>query len=148
MRSPEEKLIRRGKWKRLSFINQFKIEFLLPFTGCRNVLKKMLERPQSVSWIVILFYHSLHYLLENLDYQNFLGSAVLLAANLLALFEEVIWVTASANLLTCYIWHLECSYWWVSIEEVKVFCKTSVKALNIALLLLMISPAAREFGVV
>ena len=29
--------------KRLSFINQFKIEFLLPFTGCRKVLGKMPE---------------------------------------------------------------------------------------------------------
>ena len=29
--------------KKLSFITQFKIEFLLPFTGCRKVLKKMPE---------------------------------------------------------------------------------------------------------
>ena len=36
-----EKLTRRAKWKRLSFITQFKIEFLLPFTGCRKVLGKM-----------------------------------------------------------------------------------------------------------
>ena len=28
--------------KRLSFITQFKIEFFLLFTGCRNVLGKML----------------------------------------------------------------------------------------------------------
>ena len=27
--------------KRLSLITQFKIEFLLPFTGCRKVLRKM-----------------------------------------------------------------------------------------------------------
>ena len=27
--------------KRLSFITQFRIEFLLPFTGCRKVLQKM-----------------------------------------------------------------------------------------------------------
>ena len=27
--------------KRLSFITQFKIEFILPFTGCRKVLGKM-----------------------------------------------------------------------------------------------------------
>ena len=27
--------------KRLSFITQFKIEFLLPFTSCRKVLGKM-----------------------------------------------------------------------------------------------------------
>ena len=26
---------------RLSFITQFKIEFLLPFTGCRKMLRKM-----------------------------------------------------------------------------------------------------------
>ena len=32
--------------KRLSFITQFKIEFLLPFTGCRKVLGKM-----PVHWI-------------------------------------------------------------------------------------------------
>ena len=37
----EEKLTRRVKWKRLSFITQFKIEFLLPYTGCRKVLTKM-----------------------------------------------------------------------------------------------------------
>ena len=29
--------------KRLSFITQFKIEFLLLFTGCRKVLGKMLS---------------------------------------------------------------------------------------------------------
>ena len=28
---------------RLSFITQFKIEFLLPFTGCRKVLRKIPE---------------------------------------------------------------------------------------------------------
>ena len=27
--------------KRLGFIAQFKIDFLLPFTGCRKVLRKM-----------------------------------------------------------------------------------------------------------
>ena len=27
--------------KKLSFITQFKIDFLLPFTGCRKVLGKM-----------------------------------------------------------------------------------------------------------
>ena len=31
------------KTKRLSFINQFKIQFLLPFTGCRKELGKMPE---------------------------------------------------------------------------------------------------------
>ena len=29
------------KNKRLSFISRFKIEFLLPFTGCRKVFEKM-----------------------------------------------------------------------------------------------------------
>ena len=29
--------------KRLSFKTQFKIEFLLPFTGCREVFGKMTE---------------------------------------------------------------------------------------------------------
>ena len=29
---------------RLSFKTQFKIEFLLPFTGCRKVLEKMPEK--------------------------------------------------------------------------------------------------------
>ena len=29
--------------KKLSFITQFKIDFLLPFTGCRKVLGKMSE---------------------------------------------------------------------------------------------------------
>ena len=29
--------------KRLSFKTQFKIEFLLPFTGCRKVLEKIPE---------------------------------------------------------------------------------------------------------
>ena len=44
MGSFEEKLTRRVKeieWKRLSFITPFKIEFLLPLTGCRKVLGKM-----------------------------------------------------------------------------------------------------------
>ena len=31
--------------KRLSFITQFKIGFLLPFTGCRKVLEKMSGTP-------------------------------------------------------------------------------------------------------
>ena len=34
--------------KRLSFITQFKIEFLLPFTGCRKVLGKMLAEEQNI----------------------------------------------------------------------------------------------------
>ena len=41
MGSFEEKLTRRFKCERLSFTTQFKIEFLLPFTGCRKVLGKM-----------------------------------------------------------------------------------------------------------
>ena len=39
MGSFEEKLTKRVK--EMSFITQFKIEFLLPFTGCRNVFGKM-----------------------------------------------------------------------------------------------------------
>ena len=41
MGSFEEKLTRRVKWKVLGFITQFKIEFLLPFTGCRKVVGKI-----------------------------------------------------------------------------------------------------------
>ena len=41
MESFEGKLTRRVKWKRMSFITQFRIEFLLPFTGRRKVLGKM-----------------------------------------------------------------------------------------------------------
>ena len=37
----EENLTRSVKLKRLSFITQFKIEFLLPFTGWREVVRKM-----------------------------------------------------------------------------------------------------------
>ena len=33
--------IKKKKNKRLSFITQFEIEFLLPFTSCRKVLGKM-----------------------------------------------------------------------------------------------------------
>ena len=71
---------------------------------------------------------------------------MLLLAKLLALCEEVSWVTASVNLLTYSIWHFECSRSWVLIE-VRVFYKTFVKALNIALLFSMISPAARGLEV-
>ena len=39
----EEKLTRGVKLKRLSFISQFKVEFLLPFTDCRKMLRKMPE---------------------------------------------------------------------------------------------------------
>ena len=35
------KIKKQKNMKRLSFITQFKIEFLLPFTGCRKVLGKM-----------------------------------------------------------------------------------------------------------
>ena len=77
---------------------------------------------------------------------EFSASAVLLAANLLALCQDVSWVSASVNLLTYSIWHFEYSHSWVPIE-VRVFCKTFVKALNIALLLSMISLTARELGV-
>ena len=34
--------------KRLSFITQFKIEFLLPFTDCRKVLGKMSAGEQNI----------------------------------------------------------------------------------------------------
>ena len=40
-RSFEKRLTRRVKLKRLSIKAQFKIDFLLPFTGCRKVLRKM-----------------------------------------------------------------------------------------------------------
>ena len=33
----------------MSFITQFKIEFLLPFTGCRKVLRKMLADPMLIT---------------------------------------------------------------------------------------------------
>ena len=79
------------------------------------------------------------------ELSEFSASAVLLAANLLALCEEVSWVTASVNLLTYYIWPFEYSRSWVPIE-VRVFCRTSVKALNIVLLLSIISLGARELG--
>ena len=79
------------------------------------------------------------------ELSEFSASAVLLAANLLALCQDVSWVTASVNLLTYSIWHFEYSHSWVLIE-VRVFCKTFVKALNIALLLSMISLDARELG--
>ena len=35
------KIKKKKNMKRLSFITQFKTEFLLPFTGCRKVLGKM-----------------------------------------------------------------------------------------------------------
>ena len=41
------RMFQKHKWKksmkRLSFITQFKIEFLLPFTDCRKVLRKIPE---------------------------------------------------------------------------------------------------------
>ena len=39
--------------KRLSFITQFKIEFLLPFTGCRKVLGKMSDLVMELPWIQV-----------------------------------------------------------------------------------------------
>ena len=39
----KQKKKRKKNTKRLSFITQFKIEFLLPLTGCRKVLGKMPE---------------------------------------------------------------------------------------------------------
>ena len=44
--------------KRLSFITQFKIEFLLPFTGCRKVLRKM-----PVCVFIIIFKNITHLVL-------------------------------------------------------------------------------------
>ena len=38
--------------KRLSFITQFKIEFLLPFTGCKKLLGKM---PDEVTKATVCF---------------------------------------------------------------------------------------------
>ena len=38
----EEKLTRKVKFKRLNFVTQFKIAFLLLFMGCTKVLVKML----------------------------------------------------------------------------------------------------------
>ena len=34
--------------KRLIFITQFKIEFLVPFTGCRKVLEKCLNEYKTI----------------------------------------------------------------------------------------------------
>ena len=59
----EEKLTRRAKPKRLSFITQFKIEFLLPFTSCRKVLGKMPDRyikkflKSRNNWLLIYCFH-------------------------------------------------------------------------------------------
>ena len=40
--------------KRLSFITQFKIEFLLQFISCRNVLGKMPENPERLELIAAI----------------------------------------------------------------------------------------------
>ena len=40
--------------KRLSFITQFKIEFLLQFTSCRNVPGKMPENPERLELIAAI----------------------------------------------------------------------------------------------
>ena len=82
---------------------------------------------------------------QEFELSGFSESAVLLVANILALCEEVSWVTASVNLLTYSIWHFEYSRSWVPIE-VRVLCKTFVKELNVPLLLSMISLVARELG--
>ena len=37
----KNKKTKQKNMKRLSFITQFKIEFLPPFTGCRKILGKM-----------------------------------------------------------------------------------------------------------
>ena len=39
---------KKNHMKRLSFITQFKIEFLVPFTGCRKVLRKMPTDEQNI----------------------------------------------------------------------------------------------------
>ena len=54
-------------------------------------------------------------------------------------------MTASVNLLNYSILYFEYSPSWVPIE-IRAFCKTFLKALNIALLLSMISLVATEFG--
>ena len=41
--------------KRLSFITQFKIEFLLLFTGCRKVLGKMPGYIMEVTLLLVYF---------------------------------------------------------------------------------------------
>ena len=49
--------------ERLSFIIQFKIEFLLPFTGCRKVLGKMPEN--FIQGKNMLFCRCLHFQKQN-----------------------------------------------------------------------------------
>ena len=46
-----QKLKRKNHMKKLSFITQFKIEFLLPFTGCRKCLEKCL----LVNYLMLLW---------------------------------------------------------------------------------------------
>ena len=41
--------------KRLRFITQWKIEFLLPFTGCRKVLEEMPGRPVIMDSAIYYF---------------------------------------------------------------------------------------------
>ena len=50
----KQKKKRKKQMKRLIFITQFKIEFLLPFTGCRKVLGKM---PAHLFSITVLLEH-------------------------------------------------------------------------------------------
>ena len=45
-----QKQKRKKHMKKLSLINHFKIEFLLPFSCCRKVLGKMPEWSWSLSW--------------------------------------------------------------------------------------------------
>ena len=42
-----QKQKRKKKKKKFSFITQYKIEFLLPFTGCRKVLGKMPDEEEE-----------------------------------------------------------------------------------------------------
>ena len=51
-----QKQNRKKHMKRLSFITQFRIEFLLPFTGCRKMLGKMPDYVSSVFHCVSLFH--------------------------------------------------------------------------------------------
>ena len=106
----------------------------------RKEAVKLVSRLRSVLWIVTLFRPSFTTSSSpESELSEFSGSAMFLAANLLALCKEVNWVTAPVNLLTCSIWHLKSSCSWVPIEA-RFFCKTSVKILNMALLLSMKSP--------
>ena len=45
-----------GSFMRMSFITQFKIEFLLPFTGCRKVLGKMPDMVRVWNYVYLREY--------------------------------------------------------------------------------------------